>query len=279
MIAQIAERGVFSVHWLRTSGVRILIILVATVALSWIARLVVRRMQRRLEAADGLTAELDLQRANTLTQATHNALRVIVWTIAFLLVLGELGINLGPLLAGAGIAGVAIGFGAQSLVRDFLSGFFILLENQYGVGDVIMVNANPDVEGKVEAVSLRTTQIRADGGTLHIVPNGTITMVGNKTRGWARAVLDIGVGEGEDIDRVEAALTELFESLREDPKLKKMIYDGPKVLGVEKLGDGEVVIRSVADVRPDHTVEVQRELRKRVKSRFDELGIKVPRLA
>ena len=278
MIAQIAD-DVFTAGWLRTSGVRILIVLVVALALSWITRLAVRRMQRKLAAAESMTAELDLQRANTLTQATHYVLRVLVWTIAVLLVLGELGINLGPLLAGAGIAGVAIGFGAQSLVRDFLSGFFILLENQYGVGDVIMVNANPDVGGKVEAVSLRTTHIRAFDGTLHIVPNGTITMVANKTRGWARAVLDVGVPEEEDLDRVESALGELFEELRSDPDLQRMIYDGPKVLGVEKLGDGEVVLRCVTDVRPDHKLDVQRELRRRVKERLDERGIQVPRLA
>jgi len=278
MIAQIAD-DVFSVGWLRTSGVRILIVLVVAVALSWITRLAVRRMQRKLAAAESMTAELDLQRTNTLTQAMHYVLRVLVWTIAVLLVLGELGINLGPLLAGAGIAGVAIGFGAQSLVRDFLSGFFILLENQYDVGDVIMVNANPEVGGKVEAVSLRTTHIRAFDGTLHIVPNGTITMVANKTRGWARAVLDVGVPEEEDLERVESALGELFEELRADPDLQRMIYDGPKVLGVEKLGDGEVVLRCAADVRPDHKLDVQRELRKRVKERLDELGIRVPRLA
>jgi moderate conductance mechanosensitive channel len=265
-----------SLEWLRSHGVMVGIVLVMALLVSWFARLAVRRMERRMEAAETLTAELNLQRTATITQALHHVIRVVVWTLAVLLILGEVGISLGPLLAGAGIAGVALGFGAQSIVRDFLSGFFILLENQYGVGDIIVVNANADVAGKVEQISMRTTQIRSFDGTLHIIPNGNIEFIGNRTKGWARAVVDIGVAYAEDVRKVREVLEELFDEVREDEDLQRRIYDGPTVLGVENLGEYEVVIRCVADVRPPYQWEIQRELRRRIKERFDERGIEIP---
>jgi moderate conductance mechanosensitive channel len=265
-----------SLAWLRSHGAVVGAILLVAFLVSWFARLAVRRMQRKLEGAESLTMELNLQRSATLTQALHHVTRVVVWTLASLLILGQLGINIGPLIAGAGIAGIALGFGAQSLVRDFLSGFFILLENQYGVGDIIVVNANQDITGKVEAVSLRTTQIRSFDGTLHIVPNGNIEFIGNKTKGWARAVVDVGVAYGEDVGTVRSVLEELFEELHQEEDLQRRIYDGPKVLGVESLGEYEVVIRCVADVRPPYQWDIQRDLRKRIKDRFDDRGIEIP---
>lgn len=265
-----------SVPWLRSHGVIILIIIAVGFVVSRLARLAVRRMQRRVEAAEGLTAELRLQRANTLTHALHHVIRVVVWTVVFLLILDQFEVNLAPLIAGAGIAGVALGFGAQSLVRDFLSGFFILLENQYDVGDIIVVNVGQEVAGKVELISLRVTQIRSFDGTLHFIPNGNIQVVGNRTKGWARAVVDVGVAYGEDVDRVRGVLEELFEEMRRDEELQRRLYDGPTVLGVEGLGEYEVLIRCIADVRPPFQWEFQRELRRRIKGRFDERGIEIP---
>jgi len=265
-----------SVEWLRSHGVLLLVILVAAALVHWIARLAVRRVQRRFETAEGLTAELDLQRANTLTHALSYLTRVVIWTLAALLLLGQVGVNLGPLIAGAGIAGVALGFGAQSLVKDFLSGFFILLENQYGVGDVITVNTDEQLTGKVERIDLRVTQVRGYDGTLHFIPNGTISVVGNRTRGWARAIVDVGVGYGEDTDRVRAVLEELFEELRQDEDINGWFLDGPKVVGVENLGEYEVVVRTIADVRPSKRFDATRELRRRIKHRFDQRGIEIP---
>lgn len=277
MMPIVAEHVPFtSVDWLTSHGLRILIIIIAAVALGWLARQGVKRMQRRMESAESLTAELDLQRATTLTQALHYAIRVVTWTLAILLILDQVGVNLAPLIAGAGIAGIALGFGAQSVVRDFLSGFFILLENQYVVGDIITVNADENVSGKVEQISLRVTHLRAFDGTLHIIPNGNITMIGNKTKGWARAVVDVGVAYGENVDTVREVLEELFAELREEPDLKRRIFDGPKVLGVENLGEYEVVVRVVADVRPPYQFELARELRRRIKERLDERGIEIP---
>ncbi len=277
MMPIVAEHvEITSLEWLRSHGVRILVIIAGAFLVSVVARLAVRRMRRKLEGAEGLTAELDLQRANTITVALHYVIRVVVWTVAVLLVLDELGLNLAPLIAGAGIAGVALGFGAQSLVRDFLSGFFILIENQYGVGDIIVVNAGQEISGKVEGISLRVTRIRSFDGTLHVIPNGNIQFIGNRTKGWARAVIDVGVGYGEDVDRVRDVLEELFEELRGDEELARRIYEGPSVLGVENLGEYEVLIRTTADVRPPHQWEVARELRKRIKKRLDERGIEIP---
>lgn len=173
----------FSRLWLREHGIPIGVVLVATFVLLTLSRLAVRRMQRRLEKADSETQELNLQRAATLAQAVSYVVKVAVWTVALLLLLGQFGLDVGPLIAGAGIAGVALGFGAQSVVKDFLSGFFFLLEDQFSVGNLVTLNAaGKELEGRVEALSLRTTELRDDAGTLHIIPNGNIMVVGNRSR-------------------------------------------------------------------------------------------------
>jgi small-conductance mechanosensitive channel len=269
--------SIFSREWLFDSGPRILVILAVALLLLWVARLLVRRMQRKLEGVDGLTQEYDLRRSYTLTQALSYALRLVVWTVTLLLLLGEFGISLGPLIAGAGIVGVALGFGAQSLVRDFLSGFFILLENQFGVGDVIDISApGGPVSGKVEDLSLRTTSLRAFDGTLHVVPNGNIQFLGNKSKGWSRAIVDVNVAYGEDLDQVRDILDELFEELRQDKETAPLLFSGPTVLGPEQMGDSKVTMRIVADTRPGKKPDLERELRKRILRRFAERGVKVP---
>lgn len=169
--------------WLLSHGVRITVILAGTFVLLALAGLAVRRMQRRLEGAETETQELNLQRAATLTHSVSYVVKIAVWTVALLLLLGEFDLDIGPLIAGAGIAGVALGFGAQSVVKDFLSGFFFLLEDQFSVGNQVTLNAGgKELEGRVEALSLRTTELRDDAGTLHIIPNGNIVVVGNRSR-------------------------------------------------------------------------------------------------
>jgi small-conductance mechanosensitive channel len=264
-------------EWLLTHGVRIAVILAVAVLVLALARLAVRRMQRKLEAAEGATQELQLQRTATLTQAVTYLVRVVVWTLVLLLLLGQFDVDLGPLIAGAGIVGVALGFGAQSLVRDFLSGFFILLEDQFGVGDVIEVSiSGQQVTGKVEELSMRTTEIRAFDGTRHTIPNGNILMVGNRSRGWARAIVDVSVAYTEDVDRVRGVLEELFGELRDDPDLQRSFFSGPEVLGVEGVGEKDVVLRVTAEVRPTRRSALERLLRQRIKERFDLRGIAVP---
>ncbi|MGH2545639.1 MAG: mechanosensitive ion channel family protein [Actinomycetota bacterium] len=264
-------------EWLLSHGLRIVIVLAAGVLLLLLTKLALRRMHRRLEAADSATQELSLQRAATLTQAITYLVRVAVWTLTILVLLGEFDVNLGPLIAGAGIVGLALGFGAQSLVRDFLSGFFILLEDQFGVGDVIEVSVGgQEVSGKVEKVSLRTTDVRAFDGTRHTIPNGNILMVGNRSRGWARVIVDVSVAYTEDIDRVRGVLEELFQELREEPDLQGSFFSGPEVLGVEGVGEKDVVLRVTAEVRPTRKGSLERMLRQRIKERLDLRGISVP---
>jgi small-conductance mechanosensitive channel len=268
---------IFSRDWLLASGPRILVILGVALLLVWVSRLLVRRMQRKLQGVDSQTQEYDLRRSYTLTQALSYALRVVVWTVTLLLLLGEFGISLGPLIAGAGIIGVALGFGAQSLVRDFLSGFFILLENQFGVGDVIDINAAGQlVAGKVEDLNLRTTALRAFDGTLFVVPNGNIQFLGNKSKGWSRAIVDINVASGEDLDRVREILDELFEELHKDEELDSLLFAGPTVLGPEQVGNSQITMRVVAETRPGKKPDLERELRKRILRRFRERDVRVP---
>lgn len=173
--------------WLLSHGVRIAVIIAATFVLLTLAGLAVRRMQRRLEGAETETQELNLQRAATLTHAVSYVVKIAVWTVALLLLLHEFDFDVGPLIAGAGIAGVALGFGAQSIVKDFLSGFFFLLEDQFSVGNLVTLNVGgKELKGRVEALSLRTTELRDDAGTLHIIANGNIEVVGNQSRSRGR---------------------------------------------------------------------------------------------
>jgi len=264
-------------RWFDDHGVTIIATIVVAVVVTIVVQVLVRRFRRRLEGSPSVTQELNLQRIATLTGALSTASLVAIWTVAILVILGNLNVSLGPLLASAGVAGVALGFGAQSLVRDTLSGFFILLENQFGVGDVVEVQttAGP-VGGKVEALTLRVTSLRAFDGTVHLVPNGNILIVSNKSRGWARAIVDVRVAYGEDVDRVRGVLEELFDEIRLDETLKDWIREGPSVLGIETLSDYALVVRVVADTRPSKRWDTERALRERITGRLDAEGIRMP---
>ena len=263
--------------WAVTRGIPILAIAVVALVITITARIMVRRFRRRLEGSPSLTQELNLQRAATLANALLTAAIVVIWVIALMLVLGKLDVDLAPLLASAGVVGVALGFGAQSLVRDALSGFFILLENQFGVGDTVeaYTTAGP-VSGKVEALTLRVTTLRAFDGSLHIIPNGNIQLISNKSRGWARAIVDVRLAYGEDLARVRGVLEELFEEIRDDGSLRDWVMDGPSVLGIETLAEFGQVVRVVAETRPSKRYDTERMLRERITRRLAEKGIRVP---
>lgn len=263
--------------WPRDTGVPILITLIVAIIATIALRVVVRRFQRKLERSPSLSKAGNLQRAATLTHALSATLMVALWTIAVLIALGYLNVNLAPLIASAGIAGVALGFGAQSIVRDGLSGFFILLENQFGVADTVEVRtpANP-VLGRVEWFTLRATALRAYDGTLNIVPNGNMVVVSNKSRGWARAIVDTPVAYQHDPERVREVLDELFDELRTEGTMQDWVMDGPSVLGVETTSDTGVVIRTVAETRPSKKPEVERLLRAKITQRLAERGIRAP---
>jgi moderate conductance mechanosensitive channel len=197
----------------------------------------------------------------------------VIWSIAAITILGELGINLGPLIASAGIAGVALGFGAQSLVKDFLSGFFMLVEDQYGVGDIVDLG---EAAGTVEAVSLRTTRLRDVNGTVWHVPNGMVTRVGNKSQQWARALLDVNVVYGTDVDRAERLIKETADALWNDPDWDDKFLEEPEVWGVEQLAAESIHIRLVVKTQPAQQFAVTRELRRRILQAFQANGIEVP---
>jgi small conductance mechanosensitive channel len=197
----------------------------------------------------------------------------LVVIVALMMAFREIGLDITPLIAGAGVAGLAIGFGAQSLIKDVVAGFFILLEDQFHVGDVIQAAG---VSGQVEQMTLRMTIVRDLQGTVHFIPNGEIKVASNLTKEWSRAVLEIGVGYEEDVDRVIAVLTEVGRSLADDEGFGKMLLEAPQVLGVEGLNDSQVTIRILAKTLPLKQWEVARELRRRIKARFDREGIQTP---
>jgi small conductance mechanosensitive channel len=252
--------------------------IVIVVALSIVAsRLITRTIKRFVQgveaAADGSSSLRVRQRAETIGLVLRSVARIVISVIAISTILGELGISIGPLIAGAGIAGVAFGFGAQSLVKDFLSGMFMLIEDQFGVGDVIDAG---DAVGTVEAVSLRTTRIRSVDGTLWHVPNGTIARVGNKSQEWSRALLDVEVAYGVDLERAQEVIKEAADALWKDDAWASSVIEEPEVWGVEKLGTTGVAIRLVVKTKPADQWKVLRALRQRITQAFAEAGIATP---
>jgi moderate conductance mechanosensitive channel len=213
------------------------------------------------------------RRAETIGAVLRSVVALVIWSIAVLTVLEELGVSLAPLIAGAGIAGVALGFGAQSLVRDFLAGLFMLLEDQFGVGDVIDTGL---ATGTVEGVSLRTTRVRDVDGVVWHVPNGAITRLGNKSQQWSRAVVDVEVAYEADTGAATEVIRDVADGLWHDEAFASIILAAPDVLGVESLGSGRVVIRVVARTRPQEQWRVARELRSRIKGALDAAGIAAP---
>jgi moderate conductance mechanosensitive channel len=235
-----------------------------------------RRLKRRAPTAMVDTGSLSLRaaaRAETLSHVLRSIASIVIWSIAFITILGELGIKLGPLIAGAGIAGVAIGFGSQALVRDFLSGVFMLVEDQYGVGDIIDAG---EATGTVEAVSLRTTRLRDVNGTVWHIPNGNIQRVGNKSQQWARALLDLHVAYGTDIDAAQEVIKGVADDLWRDPQWAGKILDEPEVWGIEQLGPEAIVIRLVVKTSPAEQFAVSRDLRRRLSDAFYRNGIEMP---
>ena len=213
------------------------------------------------------------QRAETIGAVVRSLITIVIWSIAVLSVLETLGINLAPLLAGAGIAGIALGFGAQSLVRDFLSGMFMLMEDQFGVGDVIDTGV---ATGTVEGVSLRTTRLRDVDGVVWHIPNGTILRVGNRSQQWSRAVVDVPVTYEADAGAATDVIREVAAGIWHDPEFASVILAEPSVLGVESFAAGQVVIRVVVRTQPQQQWRVERELRTRIKGALDGAGIALP---
>lgn len=213
------------------------------------------------------------QRTEALGTLADSAARTVIWSFAILTALGTVGIDLAPLIAGAGIVGVAVGFGAQNLVRDLLAGVSMLLEDQYGVGDVIDVG---EATGVVEAVGLRTTRLRDLRGTVWHVPNGVITRVGNLTQEWSRAVIDIGVAYDVDVDRAEELVGGIVARFAAEPEQQDVLLEAPELLGVESLADSSVNLRVLLKTRPGEQWATARRLRRAIKREFDAAGLEIP---
>ena len=220
-----------------------------------------------------LAAARRKQRAETMGGVLRSITTFVVFTMVAIMALAEIGVNVGPLIAGAGIVGVALGFGAQSLVRDFLSGIFMIFEDQYGIGDVVDLG---DATGTVEAVTLRITRLRDINGTVWSVRNGEILRVGNMSQNWARTVLDVSVGYGEDLERVRTVLAEVGHEMWESPEFGGNILEEPEVWGVQDLSADGVLVRVALKTAPLEQWAVARELRRRIKDRFDAEGIEIP---
>lgn len=220
--------------------------------------------------SSGLLSERRAQRAATLGSVLKSAVSITIFAIAFLLILGELQVNLAPFIAGTSIVGVALGFGAQNIVKDFLSGIFMLLEDQYGVGDVIDFHL---ASGTVEAVGLRSTRLRDVNGTVWYVRNGEVLRVGNKSQGFAQVVLDIPLDAWADVDRASRAMNAVSAEMAEDDEWSSVFLSTPEVQGVESMTREETVIRLVAKVRPLEQWRTARELRRRIRDRLERLDI------
>jgi small conductance mechanosensitive channel len=276
------------VTWFVTRPAAILLLALAALALRWFLHRLVDRLVHR--AAEGLPSPVlrrgsedqpgehaaallpgrRVQRAETMGSLLKNVTSVVLFTVFGITALAELGYPIGPLIASAGVAGVALGFGAQSLVKDFLAGVAMIFEDQYGVGDVVNLG---EAGGTVEAVGLRVTRLRDVEGTVWYVRNGEIIRVGNQSQNWARTVLDIPVALDQDLARVQDVLREVAHDLWEDEAFADLILEEPSVWGIEDLTPNWVVVRVTLKTAPLEQWSVAREMRQRVKARFEQEGI------
>jgi len=261
--------------WLLTHGLRILLILALALVADLVLRVVVPRVIRPTVARQmrGKPAEEIEQRSHTLVAVLRGSGRFVLVIWALFTILPELGVNITPMLASVGIAGIALGFGAQSLVKDVLNGLFILIENQYSKGDVVTVAG---ISGQVEEVGLRRTVLRDLDGVVHHVPNSQIAVASNLTQEWSRVNLNVSVAYGEDLDRVFEVINRVGRELAADAEFGPLILTAPQVLRVEAFGESGIAIKILGDTEPIRQWEVLGELRKRLIRAFVEEGVRVP---
>ncbi len=259
-------------YFFRHSAPKILVVLIGTIVLVWLLKMVTRRLVLLSERRD-LPVPIDPHHAyqlRTLAGVIYSVGVVVILFFAAMQILPLLGINMGPLLASAGIAGLAIGFGAQTLVHDVINGFFILVEDQYHLGDVVRISG---VAGTVESMTLRRTVLRGEDGTLHSIPNSEIKLVSNLTRDWAQVQLHISAAYGENSDRVIELLQQVGAELRNDERFTESIVADPQVPGIDRISGGEVDYLMLVKTRPGAQYAVSRELRRRIKDCFEKSQI------
>jgi len=266
----------FDWHTIMFSALRILLILVIAWAAMVAVKITLRRLENKLlhqdEGQEDIPSE-SAKRAETLVRLLRQGVRIALIVVVSLIILREFGVDIAPILASAGILGLAVGFGAQNLVRDVISGFFMILENQVRVGDVAVVNGTG---GLVESINFRTIVLRDLSGIVHVFPNGAINTMANMTREWSAYVFDIGVAYKEDVDRVMQLMREVGEELRKDSKFGPLMVDDIEIFGVDQFADSAVVIKGRLRTRPIKQWDVGREYRRRLKHRFDQEGVEIP---
>ena len=266
-------KNVFNWQQLANDVVEVAIIVAVSFLLYRVVKLIVKRLVAiKIDEEDPLIRRMREQRAQTLGSLFTNVVLIFVVTITVLTVLSVF-INIGPLLASVSVVGLAISFGAQSLVKDVISGTFILIEGQFGIGDVIQIG---ETGGLVEKMTLRTTVLRDLNGAVHIIPNGEIKQVSNLTKSWSRAVIDVSIAYAEDVDRVISMLRSIAQDFQNDPEWSMLLLESPQVLGVENFTETGVTIRMIAKTLPLKQWDVARELRRRIKLRLDQEQIQLP---
>ena len=271
MTAAILTLQTLAAHDVWEKAQKLVLVFITCLALLWGMSLVVRAVRRAVGRGGGVTSEAE-RRAKTLGAVLNNAARVLVVAFFLVMLLQEFGVNVGPLVAGAGVAGVALGFGAQGLVKDVISGFFLLMENQYGVGDII--NVDDKHVGTVERMTLRVTQLRDMEGRAHFIPNGSIIRVAVLSKDFARALVDVEVDLATDPDRAFEVLREVGRSLRAD--WPEQVLEPLEVKGIETLGPNGFSIRTLTKTAPGAQWDVARELRHRILLAFRVAGIQIP---
>jgi len=260
-----------SLEWFSTSGLRIMFIVMGIVLLLTLVRRAVLRFRRLFEGA--LQSPAQTKRADTLAHVIRDVARIMIMTVGGMMILSEVGVDLKPLLAAAGLGGLAIGFGGQSLVKDVISGFFILLEDSIRVGDVVEIAG---VGGVVEEVRLRTITLRDLAGNVHVVPNGVIDKVKNMTKVYSYYLFEVGVAYRESVDEVMAVLKEIAAELQTDPAFESDILAPLEMLGVDQFADSAVIIKCRLKTKPCQQWRVGREMNRRIKNTFDAKGIEIP---
>lgn len=259
--------------WLTSHGPKIVGILVGAFIVGRTGHIFIEKIIRRAIRSGRLSKEAESKREDTLIRVFSAAFHVTVWIIAIIMALSEFGINTTPLLASAGIVGVAVGFGGQYLIRDLITGFFIILENQYRVGDVVCVGATC---GLVEDINLRITTLRDLDGTVHHVPNGEIKIASNLSKYHANVNINIGVSYNSDMKKVIKVINEVGADLAKDKEWKEMIKEPPKFLRIDEFADSGIVVKILGKTAPIKQWDVSGELRLRLKEAFDREGIEIP---
>jgi small conductance mechanosensitive channel len=259
-------------EWLKSNGLNILLILIVVSITYPLLRYLIRKLSYKLQRIDGQEDSDADKRIATISKVLDTTILIVIVGTAILMIFSELDIPITPVLASVGFVGLAFGLGAQTLVKDMISGLFILIENQYTLGDTVIVNG---VTGIVEDMTLRTTVVRDVWGSRHFVPNGEIRMVANKSRGWSRALVEVGITYDADVDRGLAALWAIGAGLMADEEIRPFLLEEPVITGIEGLDDWAVRLRIMVKTNPDNQFSVQRYIRRQIRIIFEQEEVEI----